>query len=543
MKWTLRDYQQRACRKTAEAFLRGFEGMTITAALLIAATGAGKTIIACALLWFMARKQKGRCLFLADSDELVDQAVEKIIKATGIIPDVEKAERRASLRAEIVVSSIQSMQNRTDKFPRDHFLLVVADEAHLSMADSWQRVLWHFRRYEGDDKHTANPRGAHVLGITATPERADKKRLLDFYQIVTDEIPMVELIERRHLSPITVQTCPVVIPVSGVAKMDTDDDRQAEEIRPYYEAVISHILRYTADRRKVLIYHPSCAQSMQFTEMMQDLGCAAAHIDGKSRNREELLEEFGDPSSGLKYLNNKQLLIKGYDNPAVDTVVPLLACGSRTSYIQMAGRGTRLFCPHGCVEWCDHLDRKMDMLLLDFLWQFEGKNIMRPANLLCDSQEAVEALTERLHAGEAMDLLGANEEAQKAREAALIRAMKRAQNRQATRLDARSWAAVMHQPDLLDYEPTAKWEHRPATQKQLDRLEKWGIDPETVRGMGHAHKLMDAMVARFKGGLATGRQVYQLRKMGVDHAEQLTIKEASAMMQDKWRKTTTTTKK
>lgn len=530
MKWTLRDYQKRACRRTVDAFEKGHPDVVgrITAALLIAATGAGKTIIACAILWYIASKKTGRCLFLADTDELVDQAVEKIIKATGIIPDIEKAERHASLKASIVVSSIQSMKDRTHLFPPDHFDMVVADEAHLSMSAMWQLVLWYFRKWDGCEKHGPNPNGAMVLGITATPERQDKKLLLDFYQVVTDEIPLLLLIERKHLSPIIVQTIPLRIAVTSTAG-EADNERQAEEIRPYYEEIIQHVIDHTRDRRATLLFHPSRRQSQTFADMMVDRGLVAAHVDGTSRNRRELLEDFA--AGNIAYMNNKQLLVKGYDNPKIDCIVPVLAVGSRTNYIQMAGRGTRLFCPHGCDEWCAHADRKMDMLLLDFFWQFKDKNVMRPANLVCDSKEAVAALSEALAKGDRqMNLAMVNEEAQREREQALIAALKRGATKGPKRLDARAWAATFHEPALLDYEPAAKWEEKKPTGAQLGRLTKWGIDVSTITSRGMASLLLESMYNRFSNQLATLGQVNKLNARGIAHPERLTKEAAAAIL-------------
>src|SRR5689334_17118928 len=109
--------------------------------LVVMPTGAGKTIVFAKLA---ERLQPKRTLILAHREELIDQAVDKIAKATGIFAQKEKAEHRASLMAPIVVASVQTMIRRLDKWPADHFAQVVVDEAHHALADTYQTVLAHF---------------------------------------------------------------------------------------------------------------------------------------------------------------------------------------------------------------------------------------------------------------------------------------------------------------------------------------------------------------------------------------------------------------
>lgn len=337
MIYTMRDYQTAFCRDSWVAMERGIDGQQFNAVLSTACTGAGKTIMATALVekW---RERNKRSLFLADTDELCIQAVDKMRKAAGIIADLEKAESRASFLSDVVVGSIQTMAGakRFERFRGDHFARIIADEAHLSLADNWQRVLNRF--LDG---------GARLLGITATPERGDGKNLMDFYQHLAHEIPLRTLIDRRHLSPITVRTVPLQISITGKVG-DGDNEIIGEELDAYTEAIISAMETHAAGRRAILIFHPSVDASKRFTARLQARGHAARHVDGKSPDREQIIAGFdrGD----FRILSNAQLLTKGYDASKIDCVIILRPTKSRTAYIQMVGRGTRLFCPHSCSE-------------------------------------------------------------------------------------------------------------------------------------------------------------------------------------------------
>lgn len=516
MRWGLRPYQKRWCRTITDCFKCGPEGEPMKRLLGEAATGAGKTIMGSALIFERQKRPRPeRCLFLCDTNELCDQALDKIRQSTGIIPDLEKASARASMHAQVVVGSIQTMAgpNRLARWPADHFGFVLADEAHMSMADTWQRVLKHFG-------------SADLLGVTATPERGDKRSLLKFYQHLAAKVSLKELIDEQMLSPIVVQTAQVVIPVTAkVGDTAGDDEAVAEDIRPYWHAVLDSIDKYASDRKRILIFHPSVKASQEFTAMAQDRGIAAAHVDGASPDRAEVIEGF--QRGQFRMLNNAQLLTKGFDCPEIDCVIILRPTRSRGAYIQMVGRGTRLFCPHGCAGWCAHPDRKQDMLLLDFLWHFETHDVMGPADLVTDVPVQKKAVADKIATDEPMDLFMVDEQVTDEREQRLIRAMKEAAKRRASRFDARALAAVFRQPELLDYEPMAEWEVKPVSPAQATILEKWNVDPETVTSRGQASALIGIQGTRKEAGLCTVNQVVALSKFGVD-ALQMTFEEAKA---------------
>ena len=516
MKFTLRDYQQQFCRAVVNAFTVGAEGQgPFDRVLGVAATGAGKTIMAAALVWWITRRPRrtGRVLMLADTDELVQQAADKILASTGLIPDIEKAASMADLASAVVVGSIQTLSRRLERWPADQFDLVIADEAHLSMARNWQKVLKHF----GDG-------GAWVLGITATTERGDGQNLMRYYEHIAAEIGLFDLINRGHLAPITVQVCPLQIDctklaskTSGLNKGDFDDGELEEAIEPYLEAIIDEWHTHAADR-KTLIFHPSIRASQKFTEMLQARGVAAAHVSGQSKDRKAVLKAYEE--GRFQVLNNAQLLTKGYDCPDIACVINLRPTKSRTQYLQMVGRGTRT------------APGKTDCLLLDFLWQFQELGIMRPAALVAKGDEHEAAVASVMERGKRLTLGEASEEAEREREQLIIRQLKRAAERGGRQVyDARVLGAVLHQPELIDYEPRAKWEKLPLTPGQRRFLENNGIDPGTVRGLGHGAKIMHTLANRRNHGMATPKQVAALAMADVPQPHQMTFSSALERLQ------------
>lgn len=531
MEWNknfkLRPYQREFCQKVTHGFQQGPDGQPLRRALGVAGTGAGKTIMASALIFAdHYHNPAAHSIFLADRDELVSQAADKIFQTTGIIADIEQGSSRASLESPIVVASIQTIARpeRLSRFPPGHFDFAIADEAHLSLAGNWQRALAHL-----------DP--ARLLGITATPARLDKKLLLDYYEAEVANIGLFDLINLRALVPITVQTIGIEIDATGIKNFADggESDEAAEAVEPYWDKIIDAWEEHAHDR-PTLIFHPSRKASRAFTERLRKRGHRAAHVDGNSPDRQEILQAFHDGK--IDILNNAQLLTTGYDEPRIACVINLRPTKSKTAYQQTVGRGTRLYCPvHRCNLYCDHETAKHDLLLLDFLWQFATLGVMRPADLIADSEEQKQAIQQRLEAGEKqLNLADIDEQVTGEREQAMIRALKRANKKGPATYDARSVAAVCHIPAMLDYEPLAHWERQPPSEKQLAWLTKQGVDPETITSRGQAKAIMDSLMDRYKAGTATLRQTVTLAKMGVDQAFTLTIQEAGEIIDQKFRK-------
>jgi superfamily II DNA or RNA helicase len=212
----LRDYQSAAVYSTLEKWREEHDRL-----LGIAPTGSGKTIV----FAYIARQRTaaGPVLVLAHRDELIDQARDKLVRAVGLSTDKEKADERASLESQIVVGSVQTLSrpDRLARFPADHFRTIIFDEAHRSLAPSYQRILRHFR-------------AAKVLGVTATPDRGDQCSLATYYDDVAFEIGLPDMIRSNWLCPIKVKTVPLAIDISAVAMRggDYSDEDIATALEP-----------------------------------------------------------------------------------------------------------------------------------------------------------------------------------------------------------------------------------------------------------------------------------------------------------------------
>lgn len=474
--------------------------------LVVWPTGAGKTILAANVAKEFLEAGK-RVLFLAHREELLTQTLEKFQRAAGIFAQLEKAEHKASLSTQCVVGSVQTFTARWHRWPTNHFDAVIVDEAHHIMAASYQKALAPFPN-------------AKVMGITATPNRSDKKNLLSFFENVADSISLFELINAGYLSRIVIRSFPLNINVSGVkqSKGDYDSNALGTTLEPYLGAIAKEI-RENAMFRRVLVFCPLIATSKKFVEACRAEGINAAHVDGTSDDRKEIAARFA--AGEFELVSNAMLWTEGFDDPGIDCILNLRLTRSLSLYQQIVGRGTRV------------APQKHNLLLLDPLWQHGKFDIMRPAHMVAPTEEIAEEITKKAEAASAgggqqdLDLEGLASEAQGDREEKLRKELEEKSKRKGKTIDASAFAMSLGEQLNSEYERTAKWEFMPVSPQQAQALQKNGVDVDSVVDRGHASKLLDLIISRQKLNLATPGQVKYLKVLHHPNPELATFDEAS----------------
>ncbi|MBQ4513625.1 MAG: DEAD/DEAH box helicase [Anaerolineaceae bacterium] len=502
----LRPYQEAAKEAVLGEWAKGHRK---TVAVL--PTGTGKTILFASIIEHQVR-QGGRALILAHRGELLEQAADKLRKSTGIESALEKAESTSlGSMFPVTVGSVQSMMQpkRLAQFPPDYYSDIVIDEAHHVLSDSYQRVLEHFP--------TAN-----IVGVTATPDRGDKRNLGQFFDSQAYEYSMRQAIKDGYLVPIKAQMIPLEVNIQsvGVSNGDYALGDIGEALDPYLEQ-IAHEMKHYCAGRKTVVFLPLIATSQKFCRMLQDEGMKACEVNGYSTDRAEILADF--EAGKYDVLCNSMLLTEGWDCPAVDCVVVLRPTKVRALYQQMVGRGMRLS------------PGKEDLLILDFLWMTERHDLCRPSSLIAKSEEIAAKMDEKLKEDDQQhDLLEEEKEAEqdvvRQREKSLAAQLDEMRNRKSKLVDPIQFAFSIAAEDLVNYEPVTPWEKGPASEKQLTYLEKMGIDRAYVPNMGMASLYIGRLISRRNEGLSTPKQIRYLEKRGFKHVGTWSFSAASDMM-------------
>ena len=488
----LRPYQQEA----RERIFQEWEKVDKT--LLVLPTGCGKTIVFAKITEDCVRRGD-RVLILAHRGELLEQAADKLAKATGLGCATEKAEESClGSWFRVTVGSVQTLmrEKRLNQFPADYFDDIIIDEAHHCLSDSYQRVLKHFP-------------DAKVLGVTATPDRGDMRNLGQYFESLAYEYTLPKAIKEGYLSPIKALTLPLKLDLSGVSVQagDFKSGEIATALDPYLYQIADEMLKYCADR-KTVVFLPLVKTSQKFRDILNQKGLRAAEVNGDSKDRAEVLEAFDRGEYDV--LCNSMLLTEGWDCPAVDCIVVLRPTKIRSLYSQMVGRGTRLY------PGKDHL------LLLDFLWHTERHELCHPASLICTDEEVAKQMTANIEeAGCPVDIEEAEKQAAEdvvaQREESLANQLREMRRRKKKLVDPLQFEMSIQAEDISGYVPAFGWEMAPPSEGQKRTLEKLGIFPDEIDNAGKASKLLERLDKRRQEGLTTPKQIRFLEGRGFQH--------------------------
>lgn len=480
--------------------------------LLVLPTGTGKTIVFSKIIEDRVCLGK-RVLVLAHRSELLEQASDKLEKATGLVTSLEKAEHTSlGTWNRVVVGSVQTLQGekRLSQFERDHFHTIVIDEAHHAISPSYQKVLSYFDQ-------------AEVLGVTATPDRGDMRNLGEYFQSLAYEYSLPQAIKEGYLSKIKALTIPLSLDLSGVSQVA--GDFKASDIDtaldPYLYQIAEEMKKYCLDR-KIVVFLPLVKTSQKFVQILNEAGFTAKEVNGNSPDREEVLHEFDEGK--FQVLCNSMLLTEGWDCPTVDCVIVLRPTKVRALYSQMVGRGTRL------------APGKENLLILDFLWHTERHELCRPACLIAKDQQIADKMTEKLEKaeGEAFDIEELEDQATQDviadREASLAEKLKEMRHRKRKLVDPLQFEMSIMAQDLSCYVPSFGWEMSPPSDKQKKALEKMGILPDEIENAGKANLLLDRLNKRRMEGLSTPKQIRLLEQRGFQNVGMWSFEAASNMI-------------
>lgn len=511
----LRPYQEEARQAIHK------EWSEVDKTLLVLPTGTGKTIVFAKLCEDLVRAGH-RILVMAHRGELLSQAADKIMTATKLGCSVEKAEETALGEFyRITVGSVQTLMRpqRLEQFPDDYYSIIIVDEAHHILSPSYQAVLNYFK-------------DAKVLGVTATPDRGDKKNLGQYFDTLAYEYTLPRAIHEGFLTKIKALTIPIDIDLSNIT-MQGGDFKLGDidnKLMPFLGQIVEEMKKYCF-ARKTVVFLPLIATSQKMCELLNDAGFSAAEVNGESKDRAEILEDFDNGK--YQVLCNSMLLTEGWDCPSVDCIICLRPTKIRSLYCQIIGRGTRLF------------PGKEHLLILDFLWHSERHELCRPGHLIAESAEVAQKMTEKMAASPELEfeLEELNEQAKQdaiaEREEALAKQLEEQRHKKRKLVDPLRFELSVQAEDLVNYEPEFGWEIKPPTSKQKESLERQGIFPDEIQTAGKATAMLERLAKRRNLGLSSPKQIRCLERYGFKNVGTWTFEAANKAITriaaNKWR--------
>lgn len=320
--------------------------------LLVSATGTGKTVMA-AVDYARLRDEmgRGRLLFVAHRQELLEQSRATYAQA---LRDPGFGELwvggKRPQRWEHVFASIQSLsQSRLENLAPDHFDVVVIDEFHHAAAKSYRALLDHVSPHE-------------LLGLTATPERADGLPILDWFDgAIAAELRLWDAIDQGRLVPfeyyglhdgVDLRQIPWKrgrgYDVDALSNLYTGDDAWARIVLKQLEKHVDDLASLRALGFCVSIEH---ARFMARSFQKAGVPSTAVWGDSPEAERRAALDRLRRRE--IAVLFSVDLFNEGVDLPRVDTLLMLRPTDSPTLFLQQLGRGLR---KHGGKTRCLVLD-------------------------------------------------------------------------------------------------------------------------------------------------------------------------------------------
>lgn len=369
--------------------------------LLHLPTGAGKTVIATHIIKELRTTPTfGMVLFVAHRREIIDQTACTIRQhLPGVNVQIEQGKRTCRGEGAITLASVQSLVRRKEQYNPEDYALIICDECHRALAPSWEEVINYFHNQACQD--------TLLLGMTATPQRTDGKSALKVFGRIAFEISRPELEDLGYLVPMRYFTVRTNLDL-GKIKMSAGD---------FQVGALSKVMNTPATRaltlkawteqgagRQTIAFCAGVEHARNLAVDFVAVGIRAEQIDGKTKNRDELLRRF--TAGEIQVLTNYGVLTEGFDAPTVGCILMARPTTSPLVYTQCIGRGLRTAPDKRTCVVIDIVDRSTHQLQygatqmagLPRRWRSRGADPFRQAQSVAQikvtSPEAFLALRE-----------------------------------------------------------------------------------------------------------------------------------------------------
>lgn len=304
-------------------------------AVIISATGTGKTILAALAV---RAAQPKRLLFIVHREQILDKAITEFQRVLEVdksqfgklVGNVRQEDRK------YVFSTIQSLsrENTLSTIDPESFDFIIIDEVHRSGADSYRRVIKHFKP-------------DFLLGLTATPERTDGFNVFELFDYnVPYEIRLHEALEAKMLVPFHYY---------GVTDFVNAEDETIDDVTQLGNLVADERVKYILQMLR-RYGHPSDVKGLMFCSRKEEAYELSRLFNASILNERMLRTKVltGDDANELResvvrelengeidYILTVDIFNEGIDIPPVNQVVMLRRTQSSIIFTQQLGRGLR----------------------------------------------------------------------------------------------------------------------------------------------------------------------------------------------------------
>lgn len=328
--------------------LRRYRDTGVKKALIISATGSGKTYLAA----FDARNFGAkRLLYIVHRESILKDAKESFVKVFG-------AERsygfytgnENSLEADFIFATSNMLGRHLDSFKKDEFDYIIYDEVHHVVAETGKKI---FEYFEPE----------FILGLTATPERMDNQ---DIFNLFDQNVPFDlrlrdainnDLVVPFHYYGIRDQLVDYSSKDKMIIAKNIAEQNNIEFIKSQIEKY-----RKPGEKLKCIAFCTNIQSCRLMAEELYEEGYHTISLTGINDTgvRIKAFKDLQDDNNSLEIICTVDILNEGVDIPQVNMVLFLRPTESQTVFIQQLGRGLRKYPGKDYVTVLDFIGNNYD---------------------------------------------------------------------------------------------------------------------------------------------------------------------------------------
>lgn len=295
----------------------------ICAFLIVLPTAAGKSrIVEEDIQKFAAGKEQFRALILAPNTNIIADWKDRIDK------DLQPLQDRIDIKT--YSYAVRHYHEKT----RDYYSYIVVDEAHHAVAPMLKRVIQYYAP-------------EFLVGLTATDQRPDKKRLEEIFGNYTTELSLKDAMEKGVVARANVYRIETNIDLSHVRFNGKDyvnaDLDKSVRVTSRNELIVNVLKDYFAEgdagKRQGIIFCINKAHTKEMARLLNVAGISAQDYSGDTKHPEKVMQEFKEHK--IRFLCACDMISEGWDYPELGILVMARPTLSKVLYLQQIGRGLR----------------------------------------------------------------------------------------------------------------------------------------------------------------------------------------------------------
>lgn len=297
------------------------------AVLVVLPTATGKSVIVEEdMKRYLDEHPQARVLVIGPSVRVVDDWKNRL---AYIFTDGNKR-IGTSIACQIVVGTYHLLWSLAGKVEETFFDYLVFDEAHHAVSAVIKQALHYFQ-----------PK--FLIGLTATPERLDRKRLEEVFGTYRTTLELRDAMDKGIVAQVRAYRVQTNLDLSEVRFNGKDyvnaDLERTLRVDSRNRLIVSVLKDYFHKNQKGLVFCVNVAHAKEVAKLLNEAGLTARAVHGKDSGTKASIAEFKEGS--LQFLCSCTLLNEGWDMPEVEVLVMARPTISKVLYLQQLGRGLR----------------------------------------------------------------------------------------------------------------------------------------------------------------------------------------------------------